>query len=141
MTDNFVLDEAVRLVEEGLSVTFPVTGNSMLPFIIGGQDSIILQRPDEKRVGDVVLAWVDDSRYVVHRIIRIDGEQVTLMGDGNSVGEEHCALQDIKAIATHVVDANGVRHELYNRWRKNAAILWRWLLPIRRYLLAIYRRW
>lgn len=140
MTDEVIIGEAIRLVQEGVSVTLPVGGNSMLPFIIGGKESIILQRPEALQVGDVVLAWVDGSRYVVHRIISIEGELVTLMGDGNIVGKEYCTLGDVKAKATHVVDAQGKIHYLYNRWRKQAVQLWRGLRPIRRYLLAIYRR-
>ena len=139
-SDNEIIEEAIRLVREGVSVTLPVNGNSMLPFIIGGKESVILQGPGLIDVGDVVLAWVDDCRYVVHRIVRIDGERVTLMGDGNLAGTEHCTLNEIKAIATHVVDAKERTHYLYNRWRKSAAKIWFRLRPMRRYLLAIYRR-
>ena len=150
MTDNEIINEAIRLVEEGVSVTLPVNGRSMLPFIIGGRESVILQQPPKQgetrqgapqlKLGDVVLAWVEGNRYVVHRVIRIDGDRVTLMGDGNLVGTEHCLLNDIKARVTHVVDAKGCQHDLYHTWRRRAAKVWFWLRPIRRYLLAIYRR-
>ena len=140
MTDNEIIEEAVRLVREGVSVTLPVNGNSMLPFIIGGKESVILHRPVLIDVGDVVLAWVDGNRYVVHRIIRIDGDRITLMGDGNLVGTEHCLLNDIKARVTHVVSADNKERDLHNRWRKLAAKVWYWLRPVRRVLLAIYRR-
>ena len=140
MTDNEIIEEAIRLVREGVSVTLPVNGNSMLPFIIGGKESVILQQPELPKVGGVVLAWADGYRYVVHRIVRIDGERVTLMGDGNLVGTEHCILNDIKARVTHVVDAKKRTHYLYKGWRKLAAKVWYWLRPVRRYLLAIYRR-
>ena len=140
MTDHEIIDEAIRLVDEGVSVTLPVNGNSMLPFIIGGKESVILQQPELPKVGGVVLAWADGYRYVVHRIVRIDGERVTLMGDGNLMGTEHCLIGDIKARVTHVVDAKGRTHYLYKGWRKLAAKVWFWLRPVRRYLLAIYRR-
>ena len=139
MTDNEIIEEAVRLVREGVNVTLPVKGLSMLPFIIGGKESVILHRPGLIDVGDVVLAWVDGCRYVVHRIIRIDGDHITLMGDGN-LTTEHCALGDIKACVTHVVSADNKKRDLYNRWRMLGAKVWYWLRPIRRYLLAIYRR-
>jgi len=140
VTDEVIIQEAIRLVEDGVSVTFPVKGNSMLPFIIGGRESVILTRPENVKVGDVVLAWVEDSRYVVHRIIKIEGQQVTLMGDGNIIGVEHCLVKDVKALVTHVVDAKGHRRQLYSPWRQRGARLWRLLQPIRRYILAIYRR-
>jgi hypothetical protein len=150
MTDTEIINEAIRLVEEGVSVTLPVNGRSMLPFIIGGRESVILQQTPKQgetrqgapqmKLGDVVLAWVEGNRYVVHRIIRIDGDRVTLMGDGNLVGTEHCRLSDIKAIATHVVGSDEQPHDLYTSRRMLGVRLWWWLLPIRRYLLAIYKR-
>ncbi len=140
MTDNEIIEEAIRLVSEGVSVTLPVNGRSMLPFIIGGRESVILHGPGLMSVGDIVLAWVEGNRYVVHRIIRIDGDRVTLMGDGNVVGTEHCLLSDIKAKATHVVGSDEQPRSLYTPWQKRGAKLWWYLRPIRRYLLAIYRR-
>lgn len=139
ISDADILQEAIRLVEEGASVTLPVNGRSMLPFIIGGKESVILGRPDGAKTGDVVLAWADGCRYVVHRIIRIDGNHVTLMGDGNVGGTESCTIDDIKARATHVVSADGRTHYLYNSGRRLAAQIWYRLRPVRRYLLAIYR--
>ena len=140
MNDNGFIEEALRLVQKGVTVTFPVTGQSMLPFIIGGKESVILHAPGLTAVGDVVVARVDGNRYVVHRIINIDGDRVTLMGDGNLRGTEHCLLKDIKARVTHVVSADNKKRDLYSRWRVRAAKLWYWLRPIRRYLLAIYKR-
>ena len=141
MNDNEIIEEAIRLAREGVRVTFPVKGQSMLPFIIGGKESVILHSPGGiVDVGDVVLAWVDGNRYVVHRIIKLDYDRVTLMGDGNVAVTEHCRLNDIKARVTHVVDAKDRTHYLYNRWRMLGAKVWYWLRPIRRYLLAIYRR-
>lgn len=146
MTDNSIIEEAIRLVDEGVSVTLPVEGRSMLPFIVGGRDSVVLEKVSNVsrhvptasrrlRKGDVVLAWVEGRRYVVHRIIAIDGDRVTLMGDGNLAGTERCDIGDVKALVTGVVDDLGRARSLYKRWR-----LWLWLRPIRRYLLAIYRR-
>ena len=140
LTDNEIIGEAIRLVDEGVHVTFPVKGYSMLPFIIGWKESVILCKASRPRVGDVVLAWVNGSRYVLHRIIRIQGDRVTLMGDGNVAGTEHCSLSDVRALATHVVSAGGRKHYLYNKWRVRAARLWFRMRPVRRYILAIYRR-
>ena len=139
MNDFKIIDEAVALVNDGFSVTLPVAGRSMLPFIIGGRESVILSPPAHLRRGIVALAWVEGRRYVLHRIERIEGDRVTLMGDGNLAGREHCRLADIKAMATHVVDSRQKRHYLYTRWRKAASEIWWALLPIRRYLIFLMR--
>jgi hypothetical protein len=140
ITDKLIIEEASRLANEGVCVTLPVNGQSMLPFIIGGKESVILQKPEALEVGHVVLAWVDGTHYVVHRITQIDGGAVTLMGDGNLVGVEHCLLSDVRALATHVVDANGHRHYLYTKWRMRGVRIWNALHPFRRYILGVYRR-
>lgn len=139
MTDNDkrIIEEATKLVGEGVSVTLPVNGRSMLPFIEGGRDRVVLQNPVHLMIGDVVLAWVDDSRYVVHRIIRLDGDNVTLMGDGNLTMTEHCSRSDVKALATHVVSVNGKRRYLYSPRQRWKARLWFKLRKVRKYLLCL----
>ncbi len=140
MNDQEVLNEVLKLLDEGLSVTLPVKGTSMLPFIVGGKESVILQKPEEPKIGEIVLAWVDERRYVIHRIIGISHGRVTLMGDGNLRGVEYCSVCDIKGLVTHIVDGEGNKTYLYGRRRRLNAKLWYILRPFRRYLLAIYRR-
>lgn len=140
VSDDEIIKSAIKLVHEGLRVTFPVKGYSMLPFIIGGKESVDLVKPIDIQVGQVVLAWVEGCRYVVHRIIQIDGDKVVLMGDGNIAGVEHCLLSDVAALAVNVVTPKGKHNNLYAPWRIKASRLWWRLLPIRRWILAIYRR-
>ena len=139
MNDYRIIDDALKLMNEGYSVTLPVAGRSMLPFIIGGRESVILAKPENLKRGVVALAWIEQRRYVLHRIEKIEQDKVTLMGDGNILGREYCTLADVRAIATHVVDASHRNHDLYTPWRCLASKLWWTLLPVRRYLLAIYR--
>lgn len=140
LPNNEILRDLIILVNEGQRVTLPVKGNSMLPFIIGGKESVELVKPDTIAVGDVVLAWINGCSFVVHRIIRIEGDQVQLMGDGNLSGEEYCRINDVKARAEYVINPQGKRRYLYSDMRLCLARLWRRLLPVRRWILAIYRR-
>ena len=140
LSDDFIISEAIRLVNEGREVIFPVKGNSMLPFIIGGSESAVFTPVTTIRKGGVYLAHVDDGRYVVHRIIAIKGNRITLMGDGNLVGREYCNTSDIKAEVNYVISSQNIRRNLNTLPRRFAALVWRILRPIRRYLLAIYRR-
>ena len=137
--DAQIIAEAIKLVGEGVSVTFPVAGRSMRPFIVGGKESVVLVKPESVKVGEIVLAFVENSRYVVHRVIRIDGENVTVMGDGNLVGVEHCKVPDVKAIASHAVNARGKRRSFANPLRRAAARAWVLLRPFRKWLLLAYR--
>jgi len=141
MYGDVLIKETIALVEEGRRVVLPVKGSSMHPFIIGGKESVELVKPQAPlKADDVVLAWVNGTHYVVHRIIGIDGNEVTLMGDGNYAIVEHCQTCDVSALAEYVVAPNDKRRYLYTNTRLRFAHLWRRLLPVRHWLLAIYRR-
>ena len=140
-TDAFMSD-VCNLIDSGTEVILPVKGNSMVPFIIGGKDSVVLKKHHSLSVGDIVLAWADNQYYVIHRIIHLYGNDITLMGDGNVAVKEHCTKKDIMGKVLYVTDGQGAgkRHYVYSTWRKITVRLWMAFLPIRKYLLYIYRK-
>lgn len=139
LPNDVLLGEVSRLVESGETVTLMTKGMSMLPFIVGGRDSVVLGRPDGLREGMIVLAYVHGGRYVLHRIIALDGDKVTLMGDGNIKGVEVCRKEDVKAVASRIIRPSGEVDCLgAGHLRKAAA--WKKMLPARRLILAVYRR-
>ena len=129
-----LLAEADELLSRGIEVVLMTKGNSMLPFIRGEKDSVNLKRFSSVKVGDIVLARIAPQRYVLHRIFAIDGDAVTLMGDGNLVGMESCRLGDILGTVTEIIRPGGSKKKV------TSGSLWRKLLPVRRYLLWIYRK-
>ncbi len=136
--NDILLKDISRLLEEGKTVTLLAKGCSMLPFIHGGKDSIILKKFEKYCVGDIVLAEVSKDFYVVHRIIFLE-KGVTLMGDGNFRGTEHCRLEDIKGKVTGIVHKDkNINPD--SRSQKTLSKIWNILLPCRRILLGIYRR-
>lgn len=130
--NTLILEEAGQLLNEGRTVRFTPLGSSMLPFIRGGRDSVVLAKKDTVEVGDIVLVRLP-GRYVLHRVIALDGERVTLMGDGNIAGTEECTLADVMGTAIEI--GRGRRSVKPGKGR-----IWRALKPFRRYILAIYRR-
>lgn len=139
MPNDVLLPEIGRMVADGMTVTLRGKGNSMLPFIVSGRDSVVLSRADSLDKGDIVLARINDGRYVLHRIIRMDGDNIVLMGDGNLKGTEQCTASDILAKAIKII-RNGCYIDTDNLSERRKAIIWRKLRPLRRWLLAIYRR-
>lgn len=123
-----------QLLAEGKQVQLTPVGNSMLPFIHGEVDSVVLRRPASLRVGDIALALYQ-GRYVLHRVIRVEGDTVVMMGDGIVKETEKVEKSAVLAIVIEIVKANG-RHRKPTRGR-----LWRFLLPVRRYLLKGMRKW
>ena len=132
--NEILLAEADDLLSKGIEVVLMTKGNSMLPFIRGEKDSVNLKRFGAVEVGDIVLARIAPQRYVLHRIFAIDGDVVTLMGDGNLVGTETCRLGDILGTVTEFIRPNGSKKKV------TKGTFWRKLLPVRRYLLWIYRK-
>ena len=137
--NEILIPEIARLLNEGKQVRFTPSGVSMRPFIEGDKDSVILAKLNQApRVGDIVLAQVETlcgkSSYVLHRLIRIEGDRYILQGDGNLNGEEVCALGDIIGVVIRIEAPSG-RRKLMTRGR-----LWYHLRPFRKYLLKIYRK-
>ena len=135
-----LLPEIVKLMDEGHSVTLRLRGFSMRPFLEDNRDKALMVKAISPRVGDAVLAEIAPKHYVLHRIIAIDGDNVTLRGDGN-LGTEHCTIDDVKGFVVGFYRKGRKKMDKTNglKWRLYSAV-WTRLFPIRRYLLAIYRR-
>ena len=139
LPNEFFLKEIEKLLAEGHTTTLRVRGNSMRPFLEDRRDSIVLTAVTHTEVGDAVLAEIAPGKYVFHRIIAIDGKNVTLMGDGNVHGTEHCTLSDVKANAVAIIRKEKEYSTSGKRW-KSYSWIWMRLKPMRRWLLAIHRR-
>lgn len=130
----------IELMEKGHSVTLRLRGISMRPLLEDNRDKAILKKPTTIKVGDVVLAEINEKLYVLHRIKSIDDGVVTLQGDGNLITET-CRIQDIHGIAIGFYRKGRTTLEKTDskKWKTYSAI-WVSLTPIRRYLLAFHRR-
>ncbi len=132
--------EIIKFLNEGRTITLPLKGFSMRPFLEDGRDKALLTKVNQPKVGEPVLAEISPGHYVLHRLVRIDGDRVTLLGDGN-LAPEHCRLADIRASVvgfyrkgrTKLDPIDGRKWKTYSWW-------WMRLRPVRRWLLAFYRR-
>ena len=129
-----ILPSALEFLREGTPVLLPVKGNSMLPFIRGGKDLVLVSNVAEVKVGDVVLARTTAGNYVIHRVIGEEPGLYVLKGDGNLVGTEKCALVDVIGTVTEVRKPSG---RVFNpasvkNWQKLPLFL-------RRVVLALYK--
>lgn len=128
------------MLSEGHSVTLRAKGSSMFPFIVGGRDNVTLQKAVDVQVGDIVLAHLPDGRYVLHRIYHTDGTAVVLMGDGNVKAYERCHTEDLCGMVVTIIRKGRCVSCRSPRELRKASV-WRMALPIRRYLLAVWKRW
>ena len=133
IANEIILEDAAALMKEGREITFKPLGYSMLPFIRGGKDSVRMKKMPTVAVGDMILVRLPGPRYVLHRLIEKDGENLTLMGDGNLQGVEKCTEADV--LGTVIAIERGSRVV-----KPGNGLWWRRLKPFRRYILGLYRR-
>lgn len=141
--DTFFAEILVDLDREK-TVTIPVKGFSMLPFIRGGKDLVVLEKADRDRlkVDDIVLFHVgpqEGGRYVMHRILALDGDKVDIMGDGVPEAHEHVRRGQILARAVEILRAGKRSVDPYSPRQLRLVHFWQRLRPFRRYILFIYR--
>lgn len=139
VTNAALLAEVTAMVSQGHTVTLPLRGFSMRPFLEDRRDKALLTSPDGLAVGDVVLAEIAPGRYVLHRLIALDEHQAILRGDGN-LANEYCRPCDIRAKAVGFYRKGRATPDRTDS-RKWRIYSWWWmrLYPLRRYLLFVYR--
>ena len=140
--NHVLMQEITRMFNElgKENATLTVRGYSMRPFLEDRRDKVILAPPRKPEIGDVVLAKIAKNRYAMHRVIKIENEIYTMQGDGNpTYMSETFREADIVGIAQAFIRKGKVITTTSTTWRIYSAT-WRILKPLRRILLAIYRR-
>ena len=139
--NEIIIPQFKQLLDEGHTVRFRVRGFSMRPFLEDRRDIVTLTPlSKDPEVGDAILAEVAPQTYVLHRIIRIEGDKITLQGDGNINYTESCLRKDVVGIVTEFYRKGRKTPDLASgkKWRYYSKI-WLLLTPLRRYLLYAHR--
>ena len=83
-------------------LSLKVQGNSMAPFLRDGRDVVTFDKPDNLKIGDIVVFKRADF-YIMHRIIEIDGGCISTLGDNLSVPETDIPIENVCGKAVSVV--------------------------------------
>ena len=67
--------------QKGASFKLDVIGSSMSPTLKEG-DSVILDKPDNIKKGDIILYKVSQTNFVMHRVLKVE-EPLIVFGDNN----------------------------------------------------------
>lgn len=129
--NDTLLGEICLHLSNGKSVKLRAKGNSMRPFIHGNKDILLLTPSDSLHKGDVVLARIDGKRYVIHRIIGIRNDKITLMGDGNLYDSEVCSRSEIFGTVVRIIRERK-EYNMTSHYALLCAKAWRFTLPLRR---------
>lgn len=136
-----MMDEVKELISEGIIVSITAKGHSMNPFIRHLRDQIAIGpwKDSQLKKGTAVLALTTSGDYVFHRIIKREGEILTLAGDGNIYQTERTSTKDVIGILYsvtrkgHTYSSEGFVWKAYSKF-------WMLLRPVRRYPLGLWRR-
>lgn len=146
INNDLLFGNVCEVLRSGRTAIIPVKGVSMLPLIKGERDSVVLEplapgslaegrRPQS---GDIVLFHLG-GRYILHRVISIKDGIATIQGDGVAKGQEICPVEKIYGRVVSIrkngkkeIDPNTPAMLFLARlWQK---------VPMRRYVLAVYKR-
>lgn len=83
-------------VSQGTPVRIELKGTSMQPTLVSGDVLTLLPIHSDPVVGDVVL-FRTQGRYILHRVVAVDGTHYTMRGD-NCVSCEHVDRRDLVAL-------------------------------------------
>lgn len=134
--------EGIReLISEGKTVTLTVKGNSMNPFVVHLRDQMTLGpwKDEDIKKGTVALVRDIYGNHLIHRIIKREGNNVILLGDGNVCQTETATLDNVIGIMYSITRKGHIYTSKSLIWRAYSA-LWMLLTPIRRYPLGLWRK-
>ena len=135
------MEEIRTLISEGKTVTLTVKGNSMNPFVVHMRDQMTLGpwKEEDLHKGTVALVRDIHGNHLIHRIIKVEQETVTLLGDGNILQTETATKDNVIGILYKIHRKGRTYTPQSLIWRIYSAI-WMFLTPVRRYPLGIWRR-
>lgn len=130
-----------QLLQHDTQAALPVTGSSMVPFLVHGRDQVLLQPPPPAlHRGDIALYRRENGHYVLHRVCRTDENgRYYFVGDAQQVIEGPIAPQQILAAAVQAC-RKGKWIGPGDFWWDFFASAWLLLRPVRRPILMLYGR-
>lgn len=124
-------------LEQGGRAELIVTGSSMHPLFRNRRDKVVLI-PRTPRRPDIILYRRDNGAYILHRIVREKNGIFIVTGDNQWQLEEVRPDQVIAAVDGWYKKGKYCTPE--NLWYKLYVCFWVGLLPLRRPVLALRRR-
>ena len=94
------------VVASGGSFDFIPGGTSMLPTLNGSSDVVTLCKAESVQKGDIILFKRDNGQFILHRVIAVSGDELTVRGD-NVYGAESVMLTDVLAKVSRYTTAKG----------------------------------
>ena len=141
LVNNIYFEQAANHLASGTEVRLSVLGDSMLPFILGGKDQItVTPYTGEDLPLGIAALYQWEGKYMIHRLVRKEGNQYHFLGDGNICRYEIIGKDQVLGILKTIHHPNGKDTDATSPQWLRRGMLWYRLLPVRRYLLFLFRK-
>lgn len=117
-------------------VNLTVTGNSMYPLFKSRVDTVVLAMPKKLKKRDIAFYKRDNGQYVLHRILKIKGENLVIAGD-NEMEKEFPVRKDQVIAVVKKFTRNGNEYSVNTLWYRFYSFIWCLSFPLRPVLLRI----
>jgi len=128
------------LLREGYQFKICPAGRSMVPFLCGGRDEAVLSVPDNSytyKKNDVVLYRIENGKFVLHRICRVNKKGLYTLGDGNIGIEGPLKREEILALVDYII-RKGKKIRKNDRMYIILVSIWRFIRPFRPLVFKVY---
>ncbi len=136
------MEEGTRTFSQELAetgrVVYTTRGASMRPLLRQGKDVVVIEKPKEHwKKYDAVLFLRKNGQYVLHRILKIDGDRYWIVGDNCMSGETVQESQILGVLASvkrggRVIRPTDWHYRLYVRL---------WCAPYRLRFFVLRGKW
>lgn len=128
-----------ELLDKGQSVSVPVTGGSMSPFLANGRDWVRLEPVGNfLKKGKIALYQQKGGRYLLHRVCRIEnGRRFYFIGDAQTCEEGPIEQEQIAGVVG-MVYRKGQWIGPGDFWWEFFEHIWLHLIPMRRKICSGY---
>ena len=119
----------------GKPFSFTPFGDSMLPTLQNGIDTVTVAPAAECIVGDIILYRRPSGNYVLHRIVGKAKRGFMLCGDNENIIEYPIPQSAVLAKVVSATDANGNAIDLYAKSKPSRL----WLKKLKLHLRLIFK--
>lgn len=138
VSPELIMGPLLELLEEATAIPLVISGGSMTPFLVHQRDTVYLSKVNSKlKRGDMVLYQRDNGRYVLHRILRVEGDLYTMIGDAQVHPEPGIRKDQVRAVVT-AVRRKGALLQRGNFWWDFFEKTWIRIVPLRPALRKTY---
>ncbi len=132
----------IKLLSEGIDVSFTVNGNSMFPLFEHKKTKVTITKPtiDNIKKGDIPLYQRENGQFVLHRIVKIKNGQLIITGDAQTLLEYGIKKSSILGIVksfsykNKIIDVSNLYYRLYS-------LFWMHIIPLRPLIIRIIKKW